>query len=249
MQNKILVVMTTYASPTTSRKLMRHWLNTPASFYNIMDAHGYQVDYVQPHITKTPPSIPPNLVTSTDSNHRYPPDLQLVHRLKNPCLPHQINPTQYCAIYFLGGHQAFWEYTNDTLLQDITRQVYENGGVVAALSHGLCGLLNVRLSDGSFLLNNRNVTGFSKQEEQILGTYEKRFTKIPYVLQNELSKRHSIYQRALLPFTGYTVVDGRIITGQNPQSANRTAKVLVDVLAKRATHRRREINQLCASAV
>lgn len=46
-------------------------------------------------------------------------------------------------------------------LQHITRDIYENGGVVSAVCHGYCGLLETKLSDGSYLVAVRNITGFS----------------------------------------------------------------------------------------
>jgi putative intracellular protease/amidase len=50
-------------------------------------------------------------------------------------------------------------------LQRITREIFERGGIVASFCHGYCGLLNTKLSDGSYLVAGREMTGFSWKEE------------------------------------------------------------------------------------
>ncbi|WP_258395839.1 DJ-1/PfpI family protein, partial [Burkholderia multivorans] len=64
------------------------------------------------------------------------------------------------AIYFTGGHGVMWDFPDDAGLQRLTREIYERGGIVAAVCHGYCGLLNTRLSDGSLLVTGRRLTGY-----------------------------------------------------------------------------------------
>jgi len=76
-----------------------------------------------------------------------------------------IDPAAFDAIYFTGGHAVMWDFPNSDGLQSITRAIWERGGVVSAVCHGYCGLLNTRLSDGTLLAAGRRVTGFSWTEE------------------------------------------------------------------------------------
>jgi putative intracellular protease/amidase len=147
--------------------------------------------------------------------------------LANTASPESINAADYDAIYFTGGHAVMWDFPDAEGLQRLTREIFEQGGVVASVCHGYCGLLNTTLSDGSRLVDGRKVTGFSWTEEILAGVAK----KMPYNAEQEMKDRGARYEKALLPFTSNVVTDGRLVTGQNPQSAKATAKQVVTVLA------------------
>lgn len=141
--------------------------------------------------------------------------------------PDEIDAAAFDAIYFTGGHAVMWDFPDSPGLQRITRQIWEGGGIVASVCHGYCGLLNTRLSDGSLLVRDRRVTGFSWREEVLAGV-----TKLmPYNAEEEMKRRGARYDKALLPFVSHVVSDGRLITGQNPGSAKATAKAVAQRLA------------------
>jgi len=102
----------------------------------------------------------------------------------------------------------------------------ERGGIVSSVCHGYCGLLNTRLSDGSLLVDGRKVAGFAWQEE-VLARVDKL---VPYNAEEEMKKRGALYEKALLPFVSYAVVDGNLVTGQNPGSAKETAEKVAALL-------------------
>lgn len=146
--------------------------------------------------------------------------------LENTLSPQQVDPVRFDAIYFTGGHAVMWDFPDSAELQQITREIYERGGVVSAVCHGYCGLLNVRLSNGTLLVAGRRITGFSWPEEVLAGVAR----DMPYNAQAEMQKRGARYEKALLPFVPHAVVDGRLVTGQNPNSAKLTAKRVVALL-------------------
>lgn len=119
-----------------------------------------------------------------------------------------------------------YDFLDDAGLQRLTRDIYERGGVVASVCHGYCALLNTRLSDGSLLVAGRRLTGFSWVEEVLAGVSK----QVPYNAEEEMKQRGARFERALLPFVPKAVVDGRLVTGQNPQSAKVTAKRVVALL-------------------
>ncbi len=82
------------------------------------------------------------------------------------------------------------------------------------------------LSDGSLLVSGRRLTGFAWQEE-VLARVD---ALVPYNVEAEMRKRGALYEKAKLPFVSYVVVDGRLVTGQNPGSAKRTAKAVAGLL-------------------
>lgn len=72
--------------------------------------------------------------------------------------PDEIDPTDFDAIYFTGGHAVMWDFPDSEGLQRITRSIWERGGIVSAVCHGYCGLLNTRLSDGKLLVAGKGLT-------------------------------------------------------------------------------------------
>lgn len=146
--------------------------------------------------------------------------------LENTASPDQINSADFDAIYFTGGHAVMYDFPDSEGLQRITREIYERGGIVSSVCHGYCGLLNTKRSDGSYLVAGQEMTGFSWCEE-VLARVDK---SVPYNAEEELKKRGAHYKKATLPFVSYTVVDGNLVTGQNPGSATETAKKVVAAL-------------------
>lgn len=142
--------------------------------------------------------------------------------LANTARPDDIDPADFDAMYFTGGHATMWDFPDAPGLQTITRNIFERGGIVSSVCHGYCGLLNTRLSSGELLVAGRKLTGFSWAEEILAGVAK----KVPYNAEAEMRQRGARYEKAWLPFVSNVVVDGRLITGQNPQSATATAQAV-----------------------
>lgn len=146
--------------------------------------------------------------------------------LSTTARPDAIDAADFDAVYFTGGHAVMWDFPDAQELQRIARDVFERGGIVSSVCHGYCGLLNTRLSDGSLLVAGRRLTGFSWREEVLAGVAG----KVPYNAEEEMRKRGAHYEKAWLPFVPRVVVDGRLVTGQNPQSARATARQVAALL-------------------
>ncbi|WP_198969900.1 type 1 glutamine amidotransferase domain-containing protein [Xylophilus sp. ASV27] len=146
--------------------------------------------------------------------------------LASTAQPDEIDPAAFDAIYFTGGHAVMWDFPGSEGLQRITRAIHERGGIVSAVCHGYCGLLNTRLEDGSLLVAGRRVTGFSWREEVLAGVA----AKMPYNAEEEMKRRGARYEKAWLPFVSNVVVDGRLVTGQNPMSSKATAEHVAALL-------------------
>ncbi len=140
--------------------------------------------------------------------------------------PDEIDPAEFDAIYFTGGHAVMWDFPESEGLQALTRAIWERGGVVSAVCHGYCGLLNARLADGTLLVAGRRVTGFSWTEEVLAGVAR----HMPYNAEAEMRRRGAHYRKAAIPFLPHVETDGRLVTGQNPFSAHLTARKVVELL-------------------
>jgi putative intracellular protease/amidase len=133
----------------------------------------------------------------------------------------------YAAIYYAGGHGAMWDFPGDPSLQALARQIWDAGGIVAAVCHGVAGLIDLELTDGKYLVDGKKVTGYSDREE-VVGRTRKL---VPFSLEERLRARGAHYSRSFVPFVSNTVSDGRLLTGQNPFSTRALAKLLKTKLA------------------
>lgn len=137
---------------------------------------------------------------------------------------------EFDCVYLAGGHGAMYDFPDNALLQAIIRKHYESYKIVAAICHGVCGLLNVKLSTGEYLIRNKKLTGFSWFEESLA----RRKDEVPFNLEEELEKRGANYEKALLPMTSKVVVDNFLITGQDPFSSKEMAEMVIKHLEVKA---------------
>lgn len=134
-------------------------------------------------------------------------------------------PSHYDAIHLPGGHGTMWDFAQDEKLGDIVGQIYEQGGLVSAICHGPAGLVNAKLSDGSYLVAGKRLTSFTDAEEQAVGKAE----IVPYLLETALRERGADYC-AVADFNPHVEVDGRLLTGQNPLSSRLLGNAMVRAL-------------------
>lgn len=124
-----------------------------------------------------------------------------------------------------------WDFPNDERLAGIAAAIYEQGGVVGAVCHGPAGLLNIKLSDGSYLVAGKTVAGFTNEEEAAVGLSE----VVPFLLASQLSDRGAIHTKAE-NFQAHVVVSDRLVTGQNPASAKGVGVEMVKLMLSARLH-------------
>lgn len=154
-------------------------------------------------------------------------DAEFRHAIADTQCITDINPTDYSAIFFAGGHGTMWDFPDNAAAQHAIREIYETGGIVAAVCHGPAALVNACLSDGSLLVDGKNVAAFTDaEEEEVQSTHV-----VPFLLASTLNERGAHHQDAP-NWSDKVVVDGRLITGQNPQSAASLGGALAAALLK-----------------
>ncbi|MGH8380126.1 type 1 glutamine amidotransferase domain-containing protein [Pseudomonas sp.] len=228
MSKKILVVLTNTAKYPTLKRATGLWLGEAVHFVDKVEKAGYKVDYLSPAGGYVPID-PHSLNMAKDIDWEWYNNKAFMNRLGTTLNPGQVKAQDYAAIYYTGGHGVIWDFPDNTGLQDLARRIFEAGGIVASVCHGAVGLLNIKLSDNTLLLKDREVTGFSNIEEQ-LAELDK---VVPYLTENELSARGGIYCKADDPWKAFAIADqkeGRLITGQNPASAAAVADLVLKAL-------------------
>lgn len=232
--DKILIVVTNNSRLGKSGKKTGLWLRELTDFYHEVK-HKYVVDIVSTAADRVPLD-PRSLIAAVahGQTRKYYMDDDFMVQLTKPLVPEQVNAEDYGAIYFTGGHGTMMDFPDNEELQELTRDIYEQGGYVSAVCHGPSGLQNVRLSNGNLLVKGHVVTGFSDLEEKMLGMYK----HIPFSLEQVLKERGALFKKASVPMGACTVTSGRLITGQNPASAKGVAVKLLKQLETAAENKK-----------
>lgn len=198
------------------------YLSEITHVYDEVVRAGYAVDMISPHGGR----VPLDGVKMDDPlNATWMNDEEFLEKIENTLKPWQVQSQDYCAIYFVGGHGAMFDFPENLQLQKLTTEIFENNGVVGAVCHGAAALVNVRLSDGTYLIKNHEVSCFTNDEEETVGMEK----SVPFLLQSKMEERGAVHTSSPR-FAGHVVKSGRLVTGQNPASSSGVGKSIVEVL-------------------
>jgi putative intracellular protease/amidase len=120
----------------------------------------------------------------------------------------------YDAIYIPGGHGPMEDLVGFQPLGQLLVQFFDSDRVVTAVCHGPAGLLSANRPNGGWLFEGRRMTGFSNEEERLVGLAD----RAPWLLEDRLRERGADFT-AGPPWEPHVVVDGNLVTGQNPASS------------------------------
>lgn len=219
---KALLVLTSHDDLGGVRKT-GYYINEAAHPWKVFADAGLTVDFAS-IAGGTPPQD--GRQEGDPEQETFFADARVSEQLTNTPALRDVDSAEYDAVLYVGGHGTMWDFPRDPDVSRVGREVYEHGGVVAAVCHGPAALVGVTLSDGSHLVDGKKLTSFTNAEEEAAGLTE----VVPFLLADELSARGASHMPAD-DFTENVVVDGRLVTGQNPQSATEVARQVVSVLA------------------
>ncbi|KAJ3063973.1 hypothetical protein HK102_008336, partial [Quaeritorhiza haematococci] len=215
--NRILAIVTSADEYQKVGYRTGLWLGELTHFTDVLEEAGYTVDIASPKGGKVPldpESLAHAVLAQGGTLERYQ-DRAYMDRLDRAMTFADVDPARYDAIYLTGGHGTMFDFPDSPELQELIAAFYEAGKVVSAVCHGPTGLLNVKRPDGSLLIAGRRVTGFSWNEEAKV----QRDDAVPFNLEEELQSRGAEYSKAWFALASHVVEDDRLITGQNPASA------------------------------
>ncbi len=221
-KRKILFVLTSTARLGDSGHHTGAYLSEITHPYEELSQKGYKIDMVSPEGGK----VPLDGVKMDDPiNAVWMNDDEFLQKIEHTMRPWQINADDYDGILFVGGHGAIFDFPENQHLQRLAMQIYEKNGVIGGLCHGVAGLINVRLSDGSYLLRGHEISSFTNDEEIMVGMEH----VVPFLLEDKVKERGARHTSSP-KFAGHVVKSGRIVTGQNPASASGVGKAMAEVL-------------------
>lgn len=131
----------------------------------------------------------------------------------------------FAAVFLPGGHGTMWDFAQSEALGRIVGAAYDSGAVIGAVCHGPAGLLGARRADGRPLVEGLRVGGFTDAEEEAVGLTQ----TVPFLLETRLRELGGRFECAP-NFQPHAVRDGRLVTGQNPQSAPLVTTKMLEAL-------------------
>jgi putative intracellular protease/amidase len=219
---RVLFVLTSHDTLGNTGKETGFYLSEVTHPYAVFENAGIEVEFVSPKGGKAP-MIGIDLEDSI--NKAFLDDAAKVAKVENTLTPAQVDPTRYDAIFYAGGHGTMWDFHNNAQLDLIAATLYEAGGVVGAVCHGPAGLINLKLSNGAYLVAGKTVSSFTNEEETTVGLSD----VVPFLLEATLIERGATHTKAP-NFQPHVVISDRLVTGQNPASAAGVGEGIVKLL-------------------
>lgn len=220
----VLVVLTSHAQMGDTGKPTGFFLGELTHPLEVFEKAGVPVELAS--IQGGEPPVD-GLDLEDKINARYWNDPEFRAKLSATKKLSDLNPADYSAVFFSGGHGTMWDFPDDPSVQKFAREIYEAGSPVGAVCHGPAALVNVKLSDGNFLVAGKEVSAFTNSEEEKVG-----LTKVvPFLLATKLEERGAKHLGAP-DFQKQVVASANLVTGQNPASAADVAEKMVVLLGR-----------------
>ena len=237
-RGRILAVVTSTPRIGDSGKKAGYELTELSRAYWTFVVNGFDVDIASPRGGEPPMVLDQDDVT--DADYAFLNDPQAQAKLADTLSLSQVDPSHYRAVYFVGGKGTMFDFPDNP---DIARIV--NGiaprGVVGATCHGPAALIGLRDASGRPWLEGRRIAGFTNAEELFL--IENARELFPYLLQDELARQGASFVEGPM-YLDNTVVDGRLVTGQNPWSTWSVAEGMVRALGHEPVARERSAEEI-----
>lgn len=225
LRGKILAVVTSTNTMGTSDKTTGYELTELARAYYVFKANGFDVDIASPLGGKPPVVIDDEDMGAYD--YAFLNDSEAQHKTSNTIKLEDIIADDYEAIYFVGGKGAMFDFPDNTMIQSLVRNYYQNNKVIGAVCHGPSALVNVTLDNGKHLLENKSVSGFTNKEELLLISDAKSI--FPFLLQDKLVASGARFNEGSM-YLEQMSHDNNLITGQNPWSVWILAETMIKQL-------------------
>ena len=224
---KVLMILTSHDRLGNTGKPTGFWLEEFAAPYYVLRDASVDITLASPKGGQPPidpKSDEPGAQTPAMKRFRGDPEAQ--RALANTVKLSSVSADDYDAVFFPGGHGPLWDLAEDRDALALIERLYAAGRPVAAVCHGPAVLRRAKGADGAPLVKGKSVTGFSNTEEAAVGLTD----VVPFLIEDALKANGGKYSRAE-DWASHAVVDGNLITGQNPASSEATARALLEALA------------------
>nr|WP_114744828.1 type 1 glutamine amidotransferase domain-containing protein [Falsibacillus pallidus] len=215
---KVLMVLTN-SSKIDDEHETGLWLSEFAEPYVAFKNNGYEIKVASPEGGRIP--LDPNSLEDEQLSEWD----EAISKLENTEILGGVNTHDFNGIFLPGGHGTMFDLPDSKELSETLAHFAENNKVIGAVCHGPAGFTGTKLSNGKWLVDGKNMTGFTNEEEQQTGLEK----AMPFLLESKLREQGAKFEKAAA-YSDYVVADGKFITGQNPQSSASTAKAFIEAL-------------------
>jgi putative intracellular protease/amidase len=222
MTNKILIALTSHSQLGNTGKPTGAFLKEFTHPHKVFLDAGYAVDFASPQGGKVPID---GFDLSDETNKQFMENPILKSQIENSLKLSEIQSQDYDAIFLAGGHGTMWDFPDDTNLIKILEQAYNQNKPIGSACHGVAGFLNIKDSNGQYIVKGKKVNSFTNDEEHAVNLQD----VVPFMLETELTNRGGIFEKSDL-WQSHVAVDGNLVTGQNPASAIGCAEEIVKQL-------------------
>ena len=223
---KIVMVLTSHDRLGETGKKTGFWLEEFAAPYYVFRDAGAEITIASPKGGQ-PPLDPASDTQDgqTAMTRRFKQDPAAQAALAQTTQLAAIKAEEYDAVFYPGGHGPLWDLTTDAHSIALIQAMFIAKKPVAAVCHAPAVLLGVMI-DGKPIVQGKRVTGFSDTEEAAV-----HLTHIvPFLVEDELKRLGGLYEKTA-DWQSLAIVDGHLITGQNPGSSEAAARELLKLLA------------------
>jgi len=223
---KILMVLTSHDQMGDTGHKTGFWLEEFTAPYYVFRDAGAEITLASPKGGQPP--VDPNSEAEgalTETTERFMKDAHAKEMLASTKKLGDVDMNEYDAIFYPGGHGPLWDLANDETSVALIKKAYDQDKVIGAVCHAPAVFKNVFIKPEQNIVGGRKVTAFTNTEEDAV-----QLTNIvPFLVEDMLKDNAGEYTRGD-DWAPHIVVDGKLITGQNPASSEGAAKAVVQAL-------------------
>ncbi|PWJ43717.1 putative intracellular protease/amidase [Sediminitomix flava] len=223
---KVLFILTSHDRLGDTGEKTGFWIEEFAAPYYYLTDNNVDVTLSSPKGGQPP--IDPKSDdegSQTPSTVRFNNDKELQVKLSNTSEISTVNPNDFDAIFYPGGHGPLWDLAENKTSVGLIEQFYTQNKPVAAVCHAPVVLKDAVLASGEPLVKGKKLTSFTNSEEKAI----ELDGIVPFLVEDELKNKGGIFSNAE-DWASYAIEDGHLITGQNPASSILVAELLLKQL-------------------
>jgi len=222
----VLFVLTSHDKLGDTGKKTGFWVEEFANpYYTLLDK-GANITLATPKGGAAP--IDPSSDSpdaATEATERFDKDAAAKEKIANTKVLADMNPNDFDAVFYPGGHGPLWDLANDKTSIALIEKFNLQNKPVAFVCHAPAALKQVKNADGTALVKGKKVTGFTNSEEAAVELKD----VVPFLVEDMLKENGGLYSKKE-DWAAYAIQDGNLITGQNPASSELVAEKLLDSL-------------------
>ena len=229
---KILMVLTSHDQLGNTGKKTGFWLEEFAAPYYVFKDAGADITLASPKGGQ-PPLDPKSDApdAQTEATKRFKADSAAQQALARTTVLSGASGENFDAVFYPGGHGPLWDLADDADSIKLIETMHAAGKPVSAVCHAPSALRNARSPDGSPLVKGKKVAGFTNTEEAAAQLTD----VVPFLVEDMLRERGGHYSKGA-DWKPHVVIDGNLITGQNPASSEEAAHAVLKQLVERHAH-------------